>query len=188
MIHMNKKEEKEPSRSEFKVKGTLVEKGVKISKKQNLNELSSRGYGVKENDELLLTFCEALYLLDKGWLEIETKKGEKVDFQQLLRCYESMDENAWVKYLAYRDLRSRGYTVREGFGLGVDFRVYEKGEYGKDTAKYLILSIQEGKPIPIEDLTRVMMQCQSLKKELVLAVMNRRGEIVYYSVSQLTLK
>jgi len=32
------------------------------------------------------------------------------------------------------------------------------------------------------------MQCQSLKKELVLAVINRRGEIVYYSVSQLSLK
>ncbi|MBX5328350.1 MAG: tRNA-intron lyase [Candidatus Bathyarchaeota archaeon] len=185
---MSKREEKEPSRSEFKVKGTLVEKGVKISEKQNINELSSRGYGVKENDELLLTFYEALYLLDKGWLDVEAKKGKKMDFQQLLRCYEDLEENAWVKYLTYRDLRSRGYTVREGFGLGVDFRVYEKGEYGKNTAKYLILSIQEGKPIPIEDLTRIMLQCQSLKKELVLAVMNRRGEIVYYSVSQLTLK
>lgn len=185
---MSKKEEKESARSEFKVKGALVEKGVKISEKQSVNELSSRGYGVKENDELLLTFYEALYLLDKGWLDVEAKKGKKMDFQQLLRYYEALEENAWVKYLTYRDLRSRGYTVREGFGLGVDFRVYEKGEYGKDTAKYLVLSIQEGKPIPIEDLTRIMLQCQSLKKELVLAVMNRRGEIVYYSVSQLTLK
>ncbi|MEM2117889.1 MAG: tRNA-intron lyase [Candidatus Bathyarchaeia archaeon] len=185
---MSKREEKESARSEFKVKGALVEKGVKISDKQSVNELSSRGYGVKEKDELLLTFYEALYLLDKGLLDVETKKGKKMDFQQLLRCYGDLEENAWVKYLTYRDLRSRGYTVREGFGLGVDFRVYEKGEYGKDTAKYLILSIQEGKPIPIEDLTRIMLQCQSLKKELVLAVMNRRGEIVYYSVSQLTLK
>ena len=31
-----------------------------------------------------------------------------------------------------------------------------------------------------------MKQCQSQKKALVLAVMNRRGEIVYYSVSKLT--
>jgi tRNA-intron endonuclease len=90
-------------------------------------------------------------------------------------------------YLAYRDLRSRGYVVREGFGLGVDFRVYERGDYGKDTAKYLILSIQEGKPISLEDLAKALQQCQSLKKELVLAVMNRRGEVVYYSVSKLVL-
>jgi len=173
---------------ELKIKGTLAKKGVKISKKQNADELSLRGYGVTENDEFLLTFYEALYLLDKGLLEIEGEKGDKLDFQRLLQFYEDVDENAWTKYLTYRDLRSRGYVVRDGFGLGVDFRVYERGEYGKDTAKYLILSIQEGKPISLEDLTRIMVQCQSLKKDLVLAVMNRRGEIVYYSLSQLTLK
>jgi len=185
---MSKRGEKASNSSELRVKGLLVEEGVRISKNQNVEEISSRGYGVTENDELLLNFCEALYLLDRGLLEVEDEKGGEVDFQRLLQCYEGFDENAWAKYLTYRDLRSRGYVVREGFGLGVDFRVYERGEYGKDTAKYLILSIQEGKPVSLEDLTRVMKQCQSLKKELVLAVMNRRGETVYYSVSQLTLR
>jgi tRNA-intron endonuclease len=185
---MSKGKEKTATRSELKLKGLLVEKGVKISKKQSVDEFSSRGYGVTENDELSFKFYEALHLLDKGMLEIKDEKGGKVDFQKLLQCYKSVDENAWAKYLTYRDLRSRGYVVREGFGLGVDFRVYERGEYGGETAKYLILSIQEGKPIPLEDLTRVLRQCQSLKKQLILAAMNRRGEIVYYSISQLTLK
>jgi tRNA-intron endonuclease len=183
---MDKNEVKTPSGLEFKVKGLLVEKNVKIPKNQNVEGIASKGYGVKENDELLLTFYEALYLMDKGMLEVEDKEGRKLEFQELLQHYKSVNENAWVEYLTYRDLRSRGYVVREGFGLGVDFRVYERGEYGKDTAKYLILSIQEGKPISLEDLTRVMLQCQSLKKELILAVVNRRGEIVYYSISQLT--
>jgi tRNA-intron endonuclease len=185
---MEKNREKPSGASEFTFKGLLVEKGVKIAENQNVENLSSKGYGVKENGELLLTFYEALYLMDKGMLEVTDKKGRKVEVQELLERYENVNENAWVEYLTYRDLRSRGYVVREGFGLGVDFRVYERGEYGKDTAKYLILSIQEGKPISLEDLTRVMLQCQSLKKELVLAVVNRRGEIVYYSISQLTLK
>jgi len=182
------KDKEKTSTLELRVKGLLVENGVRVSRDRNVEEISSRGYGVTENDELLLTFYEALYLLDKGFLEVEDGKGKKVDFKKLLQCYKSVDDNAWAKYLTYRDLRSRGYVVREGFGLGVDFRAYERGEYGKDTAKYLILSIQEGKPVSLEDLTRIMTQCQSLKKELILAVMNRRGEIVYYSVSQLTLK
>jgi len=186
-VYMSKNE-KVSSVSGIKVKGSLMEKGVRISENQNVEEISSRGYGVTENDELLLTFYEALYLLDKGFLEVKDEKSKKVDFQKLLQRYKGVDENAWAKYLTYRDLRSRGYVVREGFGLGVDFRVYDRGEYGKDTAKYLILSVQEGKPISLEDLTRIMTQCQSLKKELVLTVMNRRGETVYYSVSQLTLK
>lgn len=78
--------------------------------------------------------------------------------------------------------------VREGFGLGMDFRVYERGGYGKETAKYLIFGIQEGRPVSMEELSRVLRYVQSLKKGLVLAVINRRGEIVHYSLSKLTLK
>jgi len=184
---MSRLKEKISGNSEIRIKGIVTRDGVKISKSKEAEELFSRGYGSSENDKLLLTFYEALYLLEKGFLEVEDKKDKKVNFQKLLQIYESIDENAWAKYLIYRDLRSRGYVVREGFGLGVDFRVYERGEYGKDTAKYLILSIQEGKPISLENLTAVLKQCQSLKKELILATMNRRGETVYYSVSQLTL-
>jgi len=185
---MNKKEENTLNQSEFTVKGLLAEENVRIPNRSSADRLSSGGYGVSQDKEFRLAFFEALYLLDKGMLEVEDTKGKKVDFQKLLQRYEGSDGNAWVKYLAYRDLRSRGYVVREGFGLGVDFRVYERGEYSKNTAKYLILSIQEGKPTSLETLTNVLKQCQSLKKELILAVMNRRGEIVYYSVSQLTLR
>jgi tRNA-intron endonuclease len=177
-----------PTSSEFKTTGMLAEKGARITEKSSVDALSSRGYGTAENDVFTLAFYEALYLLDKEMLEVIDEKGEEVDFQSLLRCYEGVDENAWVNYLVYRDLRSRGYVAREGFGAGIDFRVYERGAYGKDTASYLILSTQEGKPVPIQDLTNAMLQCQSQKKELILAVMNRRGEIVYYSVSQLTFK
>jgi tRNA-intron endonuclease len=185
---MNKGRNEATVRLEVEVKGSLVENGVIISKKQDLQELSSRGYGVAENKELLLTFYEALYLSDKRILEVEDENGRKVDFQQLLQRFKNVDENAWVKYLTYRDLRSRGYVVREGFGFGVDFRVYDRGEYGAQAAKHLVLSMQEGKPISTEHLNRVLRSSQSLKKKLIVAVMNRRGEAVYYSVAQLTLK
>jgi tRNA-intron endonuclease len=174
-------------RQEEKIKGRLVEDGVKVEEKKSVEELSSRGYGLVEEGWLLLNFYEALYLMDRGLLEVKDEKGEDVSFQMVLQAYEKSDENAWAKYLVYRDLRGRGYVVRGGFGLGLDFRVYERGDYGKDTAKYLVLSMQEGRPLSVEYLTYVMRQCQSLKKELVLAVMSRRGEIVYYTVSQLTM-
>ena len=177
-----------PSGSEFKTSGVLAEKGVRITEQSSIDALSQRGYGTAENDVFTLTFYEALYLLDKEMLEVKDAKGKEADFQSLLRCYEKVDENAWVNYLVYRDLRSRGYVAREGFGAEIDFRVYERGAYGKDTAVYLVMSTQEGTPVPIQDLTNAMLQCQSQKKELILAVMNRRGEIVYYSVSQLTFK
>ena len=185
---MQNDREEELPKPQTKIRGLLDKKGVTVTEKQSVDELISKGYGQMENKELLLSFYEALYLLDRGLLEIEDRKGHGADFQKLLQSYKSTGENAWAAYLAYRDLRSRGYVVRGGFGSGVDFRVYERGDYAKDTAKYIILSIQEGKPISIKDLTNALTQSLSLKKELVLAVMNRRGETVYYSVSQLNLK
>ena len=185
---MSNNKEKPPITSGLRIKGILAEKGVRVTDKPSVDELSARGYGVAEKKQLLLSFYEALYLSDKGMLEVKDRKGKKTDFQKLLQICEAADENAWVKYLTYRDLRSRGYVVREGFGSGVDFRVYDRGDFTKGTAKYLIMSMQEGKPISIEDLTNALTQSLSLKKELILAVMNRRGETVYYSVSELTLK
>lgn len=184
---MNKSGERATSDSEPTIKGRLVEEGIRITDKQFLDDLSSRGYGTSENNELLLTFYEGLYLKDRGILEVEDENGETADFQRLLQCYKLLDENAWARYLIYRDLRSRGYVVREGFGLGIDFRVYSRGDYNRSTAKYLIVSVQEGRPISIEKLTNTMTQSLSLKKELILSVMNRRGEVVYYSISELML-
>lgn len=173
---------------EFKTSGVLVEKGVRIAEKSSIDALTARGYGTLEGDVFTLTFFEALYLADKGMLEVKNEKGDVLDFQAVLHCYEAINENAWVSYMVYRDLRSRGYVAREGFGGGTDFRVYERGGYGKETAPYLVLSTQEGKPLGIDLLADAMQQCQSQKKELILAVMNRRGEIVYYSISQLNFK
>ncbi len=174
---------------EVKIKASLGEKGVLVSSPEDIEGLSLRGYGVSENKKLLLTFYEALFLVSKNILQVDDgKTGKEVSFQDLLRCFQLVDEDAWVKYLIYRDLRSRGYVAREGFGLGIDFRVYERGEYGKETARYLIFGIQEGKPVLVEELARTLKYAQSLKKKLVLAVINRRGEVVYYSLSQLTLK
>ena len=174
------------SKSELKSKGIVLNKGVKLTDKSNIDALSARGYGLIEKNYLMLSFYEALYLVDKKILEVSSQNNSVMNFQDLLHCYEKINENAWVNYLVYRDLRSRGYVVRGGFGTGIDFRIYERGAYGKNVASTLILIAQEGRPLSIDYLTNVMKQCQRQKKALVLAVMNRRGEIVYYSVSKLT--
>lgn len=173
------------------ITAALKDNMIIVSTPENIEELVTRGYGAKQEKTLSLTFYEALYLQSKGIIQVQTQKGKKkkhIDFQTLLNHYKASDQNAWVKYLIYRDLRSRGYVAREGFGLGTDFRVYERGEYGASTAKYLIYGIQEGQPVTIQELAQALRYAHSQKKELVLAVLNRRGEVVYYSLGQLTLK
>lgn len=191
---MNKEEEsreadqKEEEEKEI-IKISLKEDRILVPSSEDTEGLSSRGYGTPANGGLALTFYEALYLLSKGIVEVRDHETDSIAaFQDLLQKYRSVGKDAWVRYLIYRDLRSRGYVVREGFGLGIDFRVYKRGEYGKAAAEYLILGIQEGQPVAVEDLARILTRVQSSKKTLILSVLNRRGEIVYYSLSRLAFK
>lgn len=179
-----------PSNAEAKtITAVLRNNAITVSTADEIEELNARGYGTKQDKTLTLAYYEALYLQSKGIIEVKPEKTKKtLSFQNLLNGYKAIDPNAWAKYLIYRDLRSRGYVAREGFGLGTDFRVYERGEYGAATAKYLIYGIQEGQPVTIEELAQALRYSHSQKKELVLAVLNRRGEVVYYSLGQLTLK
>ena len=171
------------------ITATLKNNTITVTAPDSITELSNRGYGTKQDNKLTLTYYEALYLHSKNIIQInQTKPKKPLNFQQLLDHCKTTEPNAWAKYLIYRDLRSRGYVTREGFGQNITFRMYERGQYGTNTAKYLILGIQEGQPITLETLAQTLKAAHSHKKELVLAVLNRRGEVVHYSLSQLTLK
>jgi tRNA-intron endonuclease, archaea type len=162
---------------------------VVIKKQEDVSLLAQRGYGTATDGELNLTQCEALYLLGEKKISLlEESLGQAVEFQNLLATFRDSDPEIWSKYLIYRDLRSRGYVVREGFGFGLDFRVYERGEYGEGTSKFIVFGIIEGSLIPVDKLNEFLRYVQSLKKELILAVMDRRGEVVYYATSYFNLK
>jgi len=172
-----------------KAEAILIRNEIVVSVRSDVDALSSRGFGTVENEKLKLAFYEVLFLVDKGLIEVKRKKLKKtLGFQEVLQLFRAKDDNAWAKYLIYRDLRSRGYVVRNGFGLGVDFRLYERGEYGKDAAEYIVYGIQEGKPVPMKELANALKFALSAKKKLVLAVLNRRGEVVYYSLSKLMMR
>ncbi len=180
----------QPKTTEIKtITATIRDSNITITDPQNIEELATRGYGTKQDNTITLAYYEALYLHSKNIIQIQQTKTKKpLTFQQLLDQYKATDPNAWAKYLIYRDLRSRGYVAREGFGQNIAFRMYERGQYGTATAKYLILGIQEGQPTTIENLAQTLKTAHSQKKELILAVLNRRGEVVHYTLSQLKLK
>lgn len=188
MVLDKEPEDEKTQEMELPVGASLKETTITVNSPEGIEEFSAKGYGTTENGKLNLTFHETLFLVGKKTIEVKDEKGKKLTFQQLLDRFQSTDKDAWVRYLIYRDLRSRGYVAREGFGLGMDFRVYERGDYGKGTAKHLIFGIQEGQPVTLEKLARTQRFVQNLKKNVVLAVINRRGEIVYYSLSELNLK
>ena len=146
-------------------------------------ELEESGYGVREGKTLVLREYEALYLLHSKKLNL-VKAGKRVVFESLAEETQRKARDSWTKFIIYRDLRSRGYVVREGFGFGTDLRVYERGDYPKKAAKYVVFALDEGIERKVEDLQESVKEMARMDKEAIIAVIERRGEVIYYRVSK----
>ncbi|MDA7959248.1 MAG: tRNA-intron lyase [Nitrosopumilus sp.] len=146
-------------------------------------ELEGRGYGRPEDGRLVLGDVEALYLVYAGRLEI---RGST--FESLLRRCEKEDPDIFAKFLIYRDLRGHGYVVRDGFGFGRDFRVYEKGRFGEKAARYIVFGMDEGGRERIGSVHKKVVEMARMGKEPVAAVVERRGEVIYYRMSRIEFR
>ncbi len=146
-------------------------------------------YGdIQEDGTLKLSPVETLLLVERNRLEVLNENNEALNFQTLTKIFMKSNLDIWLKYLVYRDLRSRGYVVRAGYGGNIDFRLYPRGaKLGTDTSKSLIYTVNEGAPIGLEDLDRVTKLAVSTRKRLTMAVVNRQGEVTYYQVSQVSI-
>jgi len=146
--------------------------------------LRERGYGASNGKCRRLEVYEALYLLERGDASASGRDGTPLNKSDLLALGAKGDDRFLTKYIIYRDLRNRGYVVREGYGLGGDLRLYGRGEYGNNDAGYIVVALEEGSRIPASRLTRIHMRAMNMGKGLILAVVESRGDVVYYSMAQ----
>ncbi len=145
------------------------------------DELRTKGFGEKEDDEYILKPYESLYLFHTKRLKLKNKSW--IDFNSLFELLLKHNKSVMSEFLVYRDLRSRGYVAKEGFGFGNDFRVYERGEYEKKPAKYVVFGIKEGTNTTAKQFASTVGQIQKMGKEAVVAVIERRGEVIYYKAA-----
>ena len=167
------------------IQGVLIKNQSLILDPDIQQELEQKGYGEMEKNKLLLKPFESLYLLYTDKLKIF--KGKKnINFDSLLQIYKKQDEDVLTQFLVYRDLRTRGYTVKDGFGFGSDFRVYGKGDFGEKGARFLVFSFNEGKQEKIGMLQKKIEEITKMGKEPIIAVIERRGEVIYYKISRIS--
>jgi len=168
----------------FVIDGIIDRNGViLIDSVKQQDQLRSKGYGEKIKDRYILENYEALFLLYSKRLVL-TKQNSTLDFSTFLQTLLKNDLSIFTKFLIFRDLRTRGYIAKEGFGFGDDFRVYERGEYSRKAAKYVIFGINEGISVKANILFENIRSIEKMGKEAIIAVIERRGEIIYYKVSR----
>ena len=171
----------------YLIEAVMAARGLKIVVEESRfqDQLRDKGFGDKEDSEYLLKPYEALYLVYTKRLILKGKRN-KLDFDSLIELILKHDKDILTKFLIYRDLRSRGYIAKEGFGFGfgVDFRVYGRGEFEKKPSKYIVFGLNEGINMKASTFSVAIEQIGKMGKEGVVAVVERRGGVIYYKVAK----
>ena len=154
----------------------LVEKGFGWTDKQNGDDDDNN-----VDARLFLESFEALYLMHTDRLTLFRSK-RLLTFEAFLNMCRRHDPDILTRFLIYRDLRSRGYVAKDGFGFGADFRVYERGHFGQKGSKILIFGLVEGRPEKMVHLQKKIRGISQMGKEPIMAVVDRHGEIIYYRI------
>ena len=166
------------------VNGELISDQTCISDQNMIHDLDLKGFGEIEQEKLFLKQFETLYLLYTKRLIL--KKGKKqIDFDSFMGLCQKINSEILTKFLIYRDLRNRGYVVKDGFGFGSDFRVYERGHFGEKGAKFLVFGLNEGQQEKMGALQKKIEEITQMGKEPIIAVIERRGEVIYYKINRM---
>ena len=169
---------------ESKVEGVLVKDHTLISDKNMQHNLEQKGFGEIIKKKFFLKPSESLYLLYADKLKL-IRGNQQISFDSMMQECIKFDNDILTKFLIYRDLRTKGYIAKDGFGFGSDFRVYERGQFGEKAAKYVVFGLSEGKREKMGLLQKQIEQITKMGKEPVIAVIERRGEVIYYKISRI---
>ncbi|MDD4308342.1 MAG: tRNA-intron lyase, partial [Thermoplasmata archaeon] len=128
---------------------------------------------------LKLDLLDAIYLTEAGKLKV-MKADQWQNQDRLFRLGTRLNPNFDVTYIVYRDLRQRGYVVKNGTPP-LTFRVLPRGGIpNKHPSKYWVLAISERGEFDISMLIDIVEKVKNVKKELLLAVVDEEGDITYY--------
>jgi tRNA-intron endonuclease len=139
-------------------------------------------FGERVDGKIRYSFYEALFLAEKNKMDVFSK-NKVVPFRELAKKMQRFDKRINVKYSVFKDLRTKGYTVKTALKFGADFRVYEKGKKpGEEHAKWVVFCDFESNKMTWHEFSAKNRVAHSTKKNLLLAIVDEEGSITYYEV------
>ena len=147
-------------------------------------------FGSWVENSLILAPEEILLLLDRSRIEIYGETSEhQISPSELVAHFLTEMEDFWPRYLVYKDLRNRGYVVRMGTRVTAPFRIYSRGgKPGESVSNITVFPLPEGKNLHLDFLDQIVSQAKMDRKKLLLSVIDRLGDVTYYTASQLELE
>ncbi len=161
--------------------GELVKDSVIIRDPTEASQIYNKGfYGYPlSGGGLEMDLMEAIYLVESARLEV-VKEEEPISLERLVASASSAHRDFEIKYIVYRDLRSRGYLVKPA-GEEFDFRVFPRGGTPNSShTKNWVSAISERSVFKIAPFMEGMKRSERTRKELLIAIVDEEGDITYY--------
>lgn len=177
-------ESKQEEKKEKKIVVQAVFSGENIysNKKEAFSLFEQSRFGESKEGKIFYSIPEALYLLEKGKIEISEGK-KKLSFEKLLGKIKK-DKRIRTKYQVFKDMRDRGYVVKTALKFGAEFRVYDKGIHpGQDHAKWILFPVKESDSLTWQDFSAKNRVAHSTKKNLLIGIVDEENDVTYYEIS-----
>jgi tRNA-intron endonuclease len=130
--------------------------------------LQKEFFGKPFGEVLQLSFVEALYLLERNVLEIQTNDGKILSEAKCIALMQKLQSDIEQRLMVFKDLKQRGLLVKTGFKFGAHFRAYTK-QPDKTHAEYLIHVVEKGFTSIWAEISRAVRLAHSVNKEFVFA-------------------
>jgi len=166
-----------------KIKAYLIGEVISSNDSEAYSLYKKSCFGEEVEEKIQYSFSEAIFLVEKGKMDIYTSRNEKILKKDLVKKIQKLDKKIQIKYLVFKDLRERGYIVKTALKFGAEFRVYDRGtKPGKKHAKWIVFTDHESKKLTWHEFSAKNRIAHSTKKNLLLAIVDEEGDITYYEV------
>lgn len=163
-IKGNTREHKFPKSNGVFLENRVVVFDEKLAENLHDKEFFGKPFG----NGLQLSLVEALYLLEKNVINIQTSDSKKLSKKEFKKVINKMQSDINLRYLVFCDLKKRGLIVKTGFKFGTHFRAYTK-KPGETHAEYLAHVVDKSFKSIWADISRAVRLAHSVNKEIVFA-------------------
>ncbi len=168
----------------MKIQAILLGKKISSNSKEAFDLLSNQRFGEKEGDKVYYMLEEAYYLLEKRKITIKSSSYKELNKLEVSKKFSVIDRNFLVNYMAYKDLKEKGYLIKTGLKFGGTFRVYNKeARIGQSHSKWICFAIDSKEKNAWQDFAAKNRVAHSTKKTLLIAVVDAENDVTYYESS-----
>lgn len=155
----------------------------KVFKNNLKSQLINKGFGTNKKEYLELDLFESFYLFEKKKINLILK--EKIITEKDFKTYIfSKIKNFEDKYLVYKDLKEKGYIIKDGSFFGFDFRIYEGKEKNHEHTKY-VLDVKRTHKDEMSKVIKSERLANSINTKYILAIIDSENKITKLKIERI---